>query len=118
ISSFLASIAAITMVISTRSLSLQQTMEAWLEGAKDMLLAVMILVLAWAISQLCDSEHLGTAKFVVELTEGLLPVEGMPTLAFLVSAAVAFATGSSWSTMGLLMPLFISLTYYLLIGEK
>ena len=42
----------------------------------------------------------------------------MPSLAFLLSAAVAFATGSSWSTLALLMPLFISVTYYLLVGQN
>jgi Na+/H+ antiporter NhaC len=117
-SSFAASVAAIVSVRLSRTLSLAECTEAWLEGAKSMFLAVVILVLAWGIAAVCDADHLNTAGFLVELTRGNLAVEWMPSLAFVLAAAVSFATGSSWSTMGLLMPLFISITYYLLIDAS
>lgn len=115
LASFLASAAAVASAVVSRSLTLEQSMAGWLEGARVMLLAVVILVLAWSIATLCDAEHLNTAGFLVELTQGILSVKWMPTVAFLLAAVVSFATGSSWSTMGLLMPLTISLTYYLLL---
>ena len=81
-----------------------------------MFFPVIILVLAWGVALMCDTNHLNTSGFLVELTQNRISVTWMPTLAFLLSAAVSFATGTSWATMGLLMPLFISVTYYLLLG--
>ncbi len=82
-----------------------------------MLLAVVILVLAWSIAGLCDDQHLNTAGFIIDGLGGNLSAAWMPATAFVVSAAVSFATGSSFATMGLLMPLCITLTYYLMTGE-
>lgn len=86
--------------------------------AASMLYPLFILVLAWSVATICDPEHLNTASFLVELSDGKVSVVWMPTLSFLVAGAVAFATGSSWSTMGLLMPLFISVTHYLLVDDN
>ncbi|QDU11643.1 Na+/H+ antiporter NhaC family protein [Gimesia aquarii] len=115
ISSFLASIAAIASCSFTRVLSLNECVEAWSAGAKSMFLAILILVLAWSIATICDASHLDTAGVLVELLSGSLSPNWMPTITFLLAAAVSFATGSSWSTMGLLMPLSISVTYSLLV---
>ncbi|HCO24270.1 MAG TPA: sodium:proton antiporter, partial [Gimesia maris] len=114
ISSFLASISAVASCSFTKALSLNECVEAWSAGAKSMFLAILILVLAWAVATVCDENHLNTAGVLVELLSGSLSPNWMPTITFLLAAAVSFATGSSWSTMGLLMPLAISLTYSLL----
>ena len=79
---------------------------------------LLILVLAWSVATICNPQHLNTAGFLVEIFDGKISVAWMPAIAFLMSAIVAFATGSSWSTMGLLMPLLISVTYYLLIDQN
>ncbi|WP_417393467.1 Na+/H+ antiporter NhaC family protein [Gimesia sp.] len=115
ISSFLASIAAVASCSFTKALSLNECVEAWSAGAKSMFLAILILVLAWSVATVCDENHLNTAGVLVELLSGSLSPNWMPTITFLLAAAVSFATGSSWSTMGLLMPLSISLTYSLLV---
>ncbi len=115
LSSFVASLVAVAAAKVSRSLTLSECMDAWLEGAKSMFLAVVILVLAWGVAAVCNEKHLNTAGFLVELTRGQLSVHWMPSLAFLLAGCVAVATGSSWSTMGLLLPLFISITYYLLV---
>lgn len=115
LSSFIASLAALTMAVASNALTLPEAMNAWASGAKSMFFALLILVLAWGVATVCDENHLNTAGFLVELSRGSLAVNWMPMLAFVLAAAVSFATGSSWSTMGLLMPLFISVTYYLLV---
>jgi len=116
LSSFVASAAAVAMAVLTRSLTLIESTDAWFAGAKSMLLGIVVLVLAWAIATLCDDEHLNTAGFLIELALGRVSVNWMPTLAFLLAAVISFATGSSFATMGLLMPLSISVTYQLLVG--
>lgn len=115
VSSFFAAALALLTATATRALTFSRAVDAWLEGARSMFVAVVILVLAWGIAEVCNGEHLNTAGFLVELTRGLLSPRWMPTLAFLTSCTIAFATGSSWSTMGLLMPLFISINWYLLV---
>lgn len=115
ISSFLASIAAIASCTFSKSLSLNECVEAWSSGAKSMFLAILILVLAWSVATVCDERHLNTAGVLVEMLSGHLSPNWMPTITFLLAAAVSFATGSSWSTMGLMMPLSISVTYSLLV---
>ncbi|MGE3999212.1 MAG: Na+/H+ antiporter NhaC family protein, partial [Planctomycetaceae bacterium] len=116
-SSFLASIAAVLMALATRSLSPAAAVAAWLEGAKSMVLGCAILVLAWAVAMVCDADHLNTAGYLVEVTTGRLDIAWMPAVAFLLSAAISFATGSSWATMGLLIPLVVSVTFGLMAGD-
>jgi Na+/H+ antiporter NhaC len=115
VSSFLASLVAVLCAVTTGALSLHNAMEGWLDGGRSMFLALAILVLAWGVATVCNTGHLNTAGFLVESTQGLLSVRWMPALTFVLAAVVAFATGSSWSTMGLLMPLSISVTFSLLV---
>jgi Na+/H+ antiporter NhaC len=116
LSAFFASIVAVGTAVSSQALKMREGIDAWVAGAKSMFFPVIILVMAWGVATVCDENHLNTAGFLVEISHGHLSVSWMPTLAFLLAGVVAFATGSSWSTMGLLMPLFISVTYYLLAG--
>ncbi|MCA9076254.1 MAG: hypothetical protein KDA93_14590 [Planctomycetaceae bacterium] len=117
VTSFLASVIAVGLAVGTLSLSLKQAAHAWVDGAKSMLLAAMILVLAWAVAMVCDEDHLNTAGYLVNLTTGQLDVRWMSSVAFLLSAAVAFATGTSWATMGLLIPLITNVTFALMQDE-
>ncbi len=103
--------------VSLKSLDLTDTVAACIKGLQSMLLAVVILVLAWSIASLCDDKHLNTAGFIIDSLGDDLSARWMPATAFVIAAAVSFATGSSFATMGLLMPLFITLTYYLMTGE-
>ena len=116
LSSFVASIVAVA--VTSRSLTMLESMDAWVRGAKTMFLAILILVLAWGVARICDADHLNTAGFIVELCQGQVSVAWMPTLVFLLAAATSFATESSWTTLGLLMPLSISLTHYLLTDQN
>ncbi|ANM32156.1 hypothetical protein ABI59_08700 [Acidobacteria bacterium Mor1] len=96
---------AILLALVRRSLTLSESMTAMIGGFKSMLMAFVILTLAWAISRVCSD--LNTSQFMVSsLTDRLHPGL-LPTLVFVLSAATAFATGSSWSTMGILIPVAV-----------
>jgi Na+/H+ antiporter NhaC len=114
LSSFAAAVSAVVTAIITRQLRFAEATEAWMEGMKSMLPASVVLVLAWAIARVCDPEHLDTAGYIVHATSGILSAQWLPAIAFVIASAVAFATGSSWSTMGLLMPLFIAVGWSIL----
>jgi Na+/H+ antiporter NhaC len=74
-----------------------------------MLLAIIILVLAWTLSGVNEALH--TGDFLVSVLGDTLPPALIPALVFVLSAFTAFATGSSWGVMGIMMPLVVPLTW-------
>ena len=78
--------------------------------------AVLILVLAWSIAQVC--ENLRTANYLVAVTQSLLEPALLPTILFLTSCFVAFSTGSSWATMAIMQPNVVLLAHRLGEGTE
>jgi tetracycline resistance efflux pump len=77
---------------------------AVVEGIKSMLPAVYILIFAWAIVTLIDELQTGTyLAGLVEKSD--MPVEFLPVLLFLVAGIMAFSTGTSWGSFGILLPI-------------
>ena len=107
--------AAIISALSTKSLKLAEAMDAWMSGLKGMLMACVILVLAWSLNSVCDELH--TAQFVIQAIGSGLPGWAVPAMVFLVAAIVSFATGTSWGTMAILFPLAVPLAHELGGGE-
>ena len=95
--------------IQLSAVSHREGMDAMIEGFKSMLLAVLVLILAWGIGRITGELH--TADFVVGITTGVLSPHWLPVLVFLAAAALSFATGTSWGTMAILMPLVIPWGY-------
>ena len=78
-------------------------------------MGMIILILAWALVTI--TETLGTADYLVALLGDAVPASLLPTLVFLLAAVTAFSTGTSWGTMGILMPLVVPLTWAVLSGD-
>lgn len=108
--SFSALAVAGAMSIGGRFLTLMQVSEAIVTGFKFMLNAIIILVFAWVLADI--TAHLHTADFIAGsmLGSGLNP-HFVPALTFLAAAAIAFSTGSSWSTMAILYPIILPLSW-------
>ena len=102
---FTGCIVAVALAAAQRILTVSQAMLAVVEGMRTMLLAFVILTLAWAIGQVCVD--VGTGDFLVSILKGNLDPRLLPALVFLLAAAVSFSTGSSWSTMSILVPLAV-----------
>jgi Na+/H+ antiporter NhaC len=83
------------------------TVDAWLDGARAMLIAMVILVLAWSLGAVCEA--LGTGPWLVEASRGFLSANLLPAVTFVLAAAVSFATGTSWGTMAILIPIVLPL---------
>lgn len=114
LASFVASLSAVVSVLVWRTMKLTEAMEAWIDGAKSMFNAIVILTLAWMIAASCGDEGLNTATYLADLLGDQLAPGWLPAVAFLLSAAVSFATGTSYGTMGLLIPLFAALACQML----
>lgn len=109
-SSITAAFVALFMTIGQRIMNLQDTMETVLMGVKTMLPAIIILVMAWSLAQITD--HLDTADYIKSLFgDDFKHVWIVPALTFVISAVIAFSTGSSWSTMALIYPVMIPAAY-------
>ena len=91
--------------------SIEKITEVYMKGVNHMMSACVVLVLAWAIGDVCKT--LLTGNFLVAISSGNLAAPFLPTVTFLLSAAVAFATGTSWGTMAIVMPLAIRLAWEL-----
>jgi Na+/H+ antiporter NhaC len=107
--SLLGALTAALLTMGQRILNAHETVDAWYGGVRAMLFAMIVLVLAWALSSVTES--LSTADYLVSVLADTLPVELVPAAVFLLSAATAFTTGTSWGTMGILMPLIIPLAW-------
>ncbi len=113
--SLLAGIIAILLSNGQGILTLREGVESWVQGAKSMLMACMILVLAWTLGDICG--EVKTADYIISLTEGLLTPALLPAVTFLTAALVSFCTGTSWGTMPILVPIAVPLAFKLLGGD-
>ncbi|MFZ1728993.1 MAG: Na+/H+ antiporter NhaC family protein [Bacteroidota bacterium] len=109
--SLLSCVVAIALAVGQRILRISQAMDAWFNGLKSMLLAMLILTLAWSIGQITAELH--TADFLVQILRGNLPPQWLPAATFIVASVISFATGTSWGTMGIMMPIVIPLSVVL-----
>ena len=98
------------LAVSERILSITEVRRSAWAGAQAMMPALLVLLLAWSLSDTTGSENLQTAEYLGGLIGPWLDVALMPTVVFLLAAGVAFSTGTSWGTMGILMPLAIEVT--------
>ena len=106
--SSVALVITIAAYLARQSLSFDSCMDCLPEGFKQMVPAMLILIFAWTLKSMTDS--LGAATYVASLVEhsatefmGLLPA-----IIFVVAVGLAFASGTSWATFGILIPIVVS----------
>ena len=87
----------------------KEVMQTVQEGIKGATPAVIILALAYSINAL--SKQMGTANYIISITQGFLTPALLPAIIFVVSAIMAFATGSSWGTFAICMPIALPLAF-------
>lgn len=108
IGSFFAFVFTVIFYAARRVLSFRDCMDCIPEGFKAMVPAILILTFAWTLKAMTDS--LGADVFVAtamkSVAGGLLNF--LPAIIFLVGCALAFATGTSWGTFGILIPIVVA----------
>jgi Na+/H+ antiporter NhaC len=106
---FAMTVTGLCLAIGTKAMKLGEAMDAIIDGMKLMLLACVILVLAWSMGGITGEMDL--AGFIVGLFGESFPFAILPGIIFLLGMGVAFATGTSWGTMTILTPIAIPLAY-------
>jgi Na+/H+ antiporter NhaC len=98
---------AVVLVVATKVVAVQAVPSGMWGGIKPVLHALVILLLAWTLSAGIAST--GTGSYLETLVTGNLAIQWLPAVSFLVAAITAFATGSSFSAMGILVPVVVSI---------
>ena len=106
--SSVALVMTIAYYLMRQSLSFSECMDCLPEGFKQMVPAMLILAFAWTLKSMTDS--LGAATYVGSLmansADGLMAF--LPAIIFVVAIGLAFASGTSWGTFGILIPIVVS----------
>ena len=101
-------ILTVILFVSKKTLPFNDAMSSLIKGFEAMVPAILILTLAWTLKSMTDS--LGAAEYVsgvvASSAAGLQQL--LPAIIFIVAAFLAFATGTSWGTFGILIPICIA----------
>ena len=102
--SFGALCSAWVLALIQRLMTMRDAAETTLKGLKAMMPAVLVLILAWSLADVCKT--LNTSGFLIEQVSFSFSL--LPLVTFLLAAVIAFSTGTSWGTMAILVPLTLS----------
>ena len=93
-----------------RSMTFTELMDCLPKGFNQMVPAILILCMAWTISGV-TRDGLGAPQFVAEFVETLGPGlhNFLPAVVFLIACFLGFATGTSWGTFGILLPIVLEI---------
>ena len=105
--SFFGLVITVLLYLVRKVLSFRDCMACIPDGFKSMVPAILILTFAWTLKSMTDS--LGAAEFVAEMVKSSASglVNMLPAIIFLVACFLAFATGTSWGTFGILIPIVV-----------
>ena len=105
--SFFALVITVVLYLIRNVLSFKDCMDCVPEGFKAMVPAILILTFAWSLKAMTDS--LGAKEFVAGLISGSAEdfMNFLPAIIFLIACFLSFATGTSWGTFGILIPIVV-----------
>ena len=105
--SIVALIIIVIIYVASGVLSFKDSMGCIPEGFKAMVPPILILTLAWTLKTMTDS--LGIAEFVASATESVAGslMSLLPAMIFAIACLLAFASGTSWGTFGILIPIVV-----------
>ncbi len=106
--SFFGFLITIILYMARKVLKFKECMDCLADGFKAMVPAILILTFAWTLKAMTDS--LGAKEFVEMIVKGGAGnfMNFLPAVIFLIGCFLAFATGTSWGTFGILIPIVVS----------
>ena len=107
--SFIGALVAAGLSVGQKILSAHETVDAWYGGARATLFGMIVLILAWSMADV--TADLNAKGYLISILGDSLPAALVPAVVFVLAAITAFSTGTSWGTMGILLPLVLPLTW-------
>lgn len=98
---------ATVLIVAGRHVNANEYLKSWILGMKSMSGAILILFFAWTINKVVGD--VATGKYLSGLISGNLSAGFLPVLLFLIGSAMAFSTGTSWGTFGIMLPIAASI---------
>jgi len=102
-----ATVLAAVLMITQRIAGLRGVTDVAFKGLGGLMPLAVLMVLAFAIGQL--TRDMGTGRYVAELAGASLPPAAIPAALFLIACFIAFATGTSWGTFAIMVPIAVPL---------
>lgn len=112
---FLLVVILMTISMVIQGIPFKEVMDTLTNGIKGALPAVILLALAYSVNGL--SQTMGTANYIISITQGFLTPHLLPVVIFVVAAIMAFATGSSWGTFAICMPIALPMAFSMTGGQ-
>ncbi|MGC2871680.1 Na+/H+ antiporter NhaC family protein [Ihubacter sp. mB4P-1] len=109
------SILCIIMAVAQKIMTLKEAIDVWLSGCKELLFTVTILLLAWSTGSVMSD--LGTGAYISGMVGGSIPVILLPMILFIISCFMAFSTGTSYGTSGIMIPIAFPIAVGMADGE-
>lgn len=103
-------ILCMVLFVPRKLMTYGEFMNAFIQGAKSMIPAFCILILAWTFGSVLRDDGLQTGTFVASLIGSRVPVKLLPAIMFIVSGLIAFSTGTSWGTFAIMLPIAIPIS--------
>ncbi len=108
--SFFTLIVTFLLYLPRKIVTYKEFTDSIIEGFKAMVPAITILSLAWTLSGVCSADYLNAGGFVRELVMDSQIAHGvLPAIFFVTALGLAFATGTSWGTFGILIPIVLAI---------
>lgn len=108
--SFFAIILTFLLYIPRKVITFTQFADSLAEGFKAMVPAILILTFAWTLSGICSEDYLNLGGFVSNfVASSNMSLTLLPAIFFLVALGLAFATGTSWGTFAILIPIVVAI---------
>ncbi len=102
---------AIVLSLGLGRIPLRALLRALLTGVRGGLFPVTVLILAWSLKSACG--ELQTGQFLANAVGGAISPWLFPAIVFAIAGLTAFATGTSWGTMGILIPIAVPIAFHL-----
>ena len=92
-----------------QKLSIKDVFDTAVQGIKGVIPAILILAMAYLINTL--SKELGSAQYVIQISESWMSPAMLPSLTFLICAFISFSTGTSWGTYAIMIPIAVPMAF-------
>ncbi|PAB58462.1 Na+/H+ antiporter NhaC family protein [Anaeromicrobium sediminis] len=106
---FLAAAVILGIIMRIQGVPFNDIMKTAMSGMKGVMPAIIILALSYTINAL--SKEMGTANYIISVTESWLTPNLLPFITFIIAATISFSTGTSWGTFAIVMPIAAPLAF-------
>jgi Na+/H+ antiporter NhaC len=112
---FLTAVVVLGVIMRIQGVPFNDIMKTAMAGMKGVMPAIIILALSYSINQL--SKDMGTANYIISVTQGWMTPNLLPLITFAIAMVIAFSTGTSWGTFAIVMPIAVPLAFSFAGGE-